>query len=47
MSILPPMMVYVNAQQVYLNAEKKLNVHGTFGSSVVLVGVWQSGFGCG
>lgn len=34
-----PSMVVVNGQSMYLNAEKKLNVPGTFGPNVFLMGV--------
>eukprot|EP00993_Chasmostoma_nieuportense_P005603 NODE_6224_length_559_cov_8.483796_g6059_i0.p1 GENE.NODE_6224_length_559_cov_8.483796_g6059_i0~~NODE_6224_length_559_cov_8.483796_g6059_i0.p1 ORF type:complete len:129 (-),score=10.29 NODE_6224_length_559_cov_8.483796_g6059_i0:160-546(-) len=32
-----PAMVYVNGQAIYLNAEKKLNVSGTFGAGTLLL----------
>eukprot|EP00670_Eutreptiella_braarudii_P014630 CAMPEP_0174337068 /NCGR_PEP_ID=MMETSP0810-20121108/22006_1 /TAXON_ID=73025 ORGANISM="Eutreptiella gymnastica-like, Strain CCMP1594" /NCGR_SAMPLE_ID=MMETSP0810 /ASSEMBLY_ACC=CAM_ASM_000659 /LENGTH=58 /DNA_ID=CAMNT_0015456263 /DNA_START=20 /DNA_END=192 /DNA_ORIENTATION=+ len=35
MSVLPA-LVYVNGTAVYLNAEKKLNIAGTFGKNVLL-----------
>ena len=39
---LQPNLVFVNGMKVYLNGQGKLNMAGTFGSEVLLRGMWHS-----